>query len=69
MQKLYNLSKKLLELRKQYKYTQHKVAAKLHKSCRAYQAYKHGINVPSLQNFINLAKLYDVSCDELLGTE
>lgn len=67
MQELYNLSKNLFELRKQYGYTQQEVSAKIGITYQAYQAYEHGITVPTLQNFIKLAKLYDVSCDELLG--
>lgn len=69
MQELYNLSKNLIELRKQFGMTQQEVAAKLNITYQAYQAYEHGVSVPTLQNFIKLAKLFDISCDELLGIE
>lgn len=66
MEELYNLSKNLKDLRKQYGYTQAYVASQIGINCSSYQAYEWGVNVPSLQNFIKLAKLYEVSCDELL---
>ncbi len=66
MEELYNLVKNLKDLRKQYGYTQAYVAEQIGIKCQSYQAYEWGVNVPSLQNFIKLAKLYDVSCDELL---
>lgn len=67
MKELYNLSKNLHELRKQYNYTQQFVAMKIGITYQSYQAYERGISVPTLQNFIKLAKLYDVSYDDLLN--
>lgn len=67
MQELYNLSKNLIELRKQYGYTQQYVASYLGITYQSYQAYERGITVPTLQNFIKLSKLYEISCDELLS--
>ncbi len=66
MNELINLSKNLRELRKQYGYTQKYIADKIGTSYQAYQAYELGVAVPTLQNFIKLAKLFDVSYDELL---
>lgn len=66
MQELYNLSKNLKELRKQYGYTQTYVANQIGITCSSYQAYEWGITVPTLQNFIKLAKLYEVSLDDLI---
>lgn len=66
MQELYNLSKNLKELRKQFGYTQTYVAKQIGITCQSYQAYEWGVTVPTLQNFIKLAKLYDVSLDELV---
>lgn len=66
MQELYNLSKNLKDLRKQFGYTQTYVAQQIGITCQSYQAYEWGITVPTLQNFIKLAKLYGVSLDELL---
>lgn len=66
MEEIYNLSKNLKELRKQYGYTQNYVATQIGVTCSSYQAYEWGTALLSLQNFIKLAKLYDVSCDDLL---
>ena len=63
------LSNRLFELRESNNYTQMDVAAKLGVSYQSYQAYERGIAVPTLQNFIKLAKLYDVSTDYLIGRE
>ncbi len=67
MQELYALSKNLTELRKQYGYTQKEVAERIGITYQSYQAYERGIAVPTLQNFVKLANMYEVSCDELLG--
>ena len=66
MNDLYNLAKNLKILRLQYGYTQKQVAEKLGIATQSYQAYEWGVNVPTLQNFIKLARLYDVSLDDLL---
>ena len=66
MNDLYNLAKNLKALRLQYGYTQKQVAEKLGIATQSYQAYEWGVNVPTLQNFIKLARLYDVSLDDLL---
>ncbi|MDE5896503.1 MAG: helix-turn-helix transcriptional regulator [Clostridia bacterium] len=66
MNELYSLSKNLRTLRKQCGYTQKEVAEKLEIRHQSYAAYENGITVPTLQNFIKLARLYDVSLDELL---
>ena len=67
MKELFNLSENLHELRKQFGYTQKQVAEKIGITYQSYQAYERGIAVPTLQNFIKLAKLYDVSYEELLN--
>ena len=66
MEEQYRLSKNLKALRKQFGYTQTYVAEQLGIAYQSYQAYEWGISVPTLQNFIKLAKLYDVSYEELL---
>ena len=66
MEELYNLPKNLKDLRKQFDYTQAYVAQQVGISCQSYQAYEWGVTVPTLQNFIKLAKLYNISLDELL---
>ncbi len=67
MKELYNLSQNIQALRKQYNYTQLYVATKIGITYQSYQAYERGISVPTLQNFIKLAKFFDVSYDELLS--
>lgn len=61
------LAKNLYELRSQFKLTQRDVADKLNISYQSYQAYEIGKAVPTLQNFIKLADIYDVSLDYLIG--
>ena len=57
----------LYELRTQSGWTHTDVAEKLNIKYQSYQAYELGISIPSLQNFIALAELYDVSLDYLVG--
>lgn len=57
----------LYELRTQNGWTQSEVAEKLFIRYQSYQAYELGISLPTLQNFIALAELYDVSLDFLIG--
>ena len=64
---LKKLPSTLYELRLQNGWTQTDVADKLHIRYQSYQAYELGISIPSLQNFIALAELYDVSLDFLVG--
>lgn len=66
MEELYNLAKNLKELRKQFGYTQKYVAEQIGITFQSYQHYEWGLTVPTLQNFIKLAKLYNVSYEELL---
>lgn len=53
-------------LREQYGYTMKYVADQLGIAYQSYQCYERGLTVPTLQNFIKLAKLYDVSLDDLI---
>ena len=66
MEELYNIAGNLKRLREKYHYTQQYVAKEIGITCQSYQAYEWGVNVPTLQNFIKLARLYDVSLDDLL---
>ena len=66
MEELYKLSKNLKDLRKQFGYTQTYVAEKIGISFQSYQHYEWGLTVPTLQHFIKLAKLYNLSLDELI---
>lgn len=66
MKELLNLSKNLKDLRKASGMTQKQVAEKLQIAYQSYQAYELGLTVPTLQNFIKLTKLFDVSYEDLL---
>lgn len=66
MQELYNISKNLKALRLQYGFTQSYVAEKIGIKYSSYHAYEAGIALPKLKHFIALAKLYDVSLDDLI---
>lgn len=66
LQELYKLPEKLKALRRQYGYTQQFVAEQLGITPQSYHAYEAGITIPTLPNFIKLARLYDVSLDDLL---
>lgn len=67
MKELLILSTILKELREKHAYTQKYVAERLGIKYQSYQAYELGITVPTLQNFIKLADIYDVSLDYLIG--
>lgn len=66
MEELKNLAKNLKDLRRQFGYTQTQVAEQIGITCQSYQHYEWSLTVPTLQNFIKLAKLYGVGLDELL---
>ena len=67
MKELNSLAKNLKELRTQTGLTQKEVASRLGIAYQSYQAYELGITVPTLQNFIKLAKLFDISYEDLLN--
>lgn len=60
------MAKNLKELRLQFGYTQAYVASQIGISCQSYQDYEWGNTVPTLENFVKLARLYDVAMEELL---
>ena len=66
MKELYNLPKNLKDLRKQYGYTQKHIAEQLGITYQSYQNYELGVTVPTLQNFIKIAKLYNIAYEDLL---
>jgi len=66
MEELRKLADNLKNLRNQFGYTQTFVAKQLGITYQSYQAYEWGTAVPTLPNFIKLAKLYSVSLDELV---
>ena len=60
---------KLKELRKENGKTQEEIAKKISVSRQVYANYENEINEPPLNSLINLAKLFNVSTDYLLGLE
>lgn len=66
MDELKNLANNLRTLRLQYGLTQRQAAERIRITYQSYQAYERGIAVPTLQNFIKLAKLFDVPYEDLL---
>ncbi len=62
-----NIKNELVTLRKSYRFTQKDVAKQLGITHQSYQAYESGLTVPTLQNFLKLCLVFDVSPNELLG--
>ena len=60
------LSLRLIYLRKQKGYTQCEVAEILNISRSALSKYEKGNRVPNIEILMQLASLYNVSCDYLL---
>ena len=61
------LAKRLKELRLENGYTQMQLADKLHIKQQSYIRYEYGSGQPSLETLVELAKIYNVSTDYLLG--
>ncbi len=59
--------KRLRILRKKYGYTQAFVASQLNLKYHTYNNYEIGCREPSFDTLIDIAKLYNVSIDYLLG--
>ena len=58
---------RLIELRKQYGYTQIMMAEKLNIKQPSYIRYEKGESEPTLENLVKIADVFDVSVDYLLG--
>lgn len=63
----FNLSQRLVELRKVHGFSQREVAEMIGTDTRAYQRYELGERVPVISSIVALARLYGVSTDYLLG--
>lgn len=62
-------SKRLYELRKELNLSQNELAKKISVTQKAVDFWEKGINEPKASYIINLANLFDVSTDYLLGLE
>ncbi len=60
------LANKLTKLRKEHGYTQEELASKLNVSRQAISKWERGEASPDTDNLIELAKLYNISLDELI---
>lgn len=58
---------KLIELRKKHNYTQEYVSSYIHVSRGGYSQYETGKRIPSSESLLKLAKLYNVSIDQLIN--
>lgn len=61
------LSNRLRELRKSNKLSQSDIADKLNLTASAYGFYEQGKNIPSSKTLSEIADIYDVTTDYLLG--
>ena len=64
-----NLYKNIKQYRVELAFTQKQVATKMNITYQAYQAYELGIALPTLENFIKLCEIFDVTPNELLDFE
>ncbi len=60
---------RLIEQRKQFKYTQRQMAEFLQMAQPSYIRYENGSSEPTLENLVKIADLLDVSVDYLLGRD
>lgn len=61
------ISEGLKRFRQAFKLNQREVAAALKIPYQSYQGYEYGRNIPSAKIIVNLANIYKVSADYLLG--
>ena len=64
-----NLANRLKELRRLSNLTQRQTSLKLGVTERSYQRIESGENIPKLSNLIELANIFNVSLDFLVGRE
>lgn len=65
----YDFGKRLQELRAERGYSQSTVAKLLKLTKQAISGYENNTSTPSVESLVNLALLYHVSTDYLLGLE
>lgn len=61
------LHERIVELREDKDWTQEKLARRLHVSRSSVLAYEQGVSQPSCEVLLQLAELFDVSLDYLMG--
>ena len=63
------LSTRIRQLRQQSNMTQRELAEAINVAHNTISQYEHGLNFPSLEVVLKLARLFDVSTDYLLGND
>ena len=69
MEDFYDLGLRLKELRKTKRMTQRQVATRLNMGISTISGYDNNTKTPSLEALVDLARLYNVSTDYLLGVD
>lgn len=69
MEDFYDLGLRLKELRKTKRMTQRQVATRLNMGISTISGYENNTKTPSLEALVDLARLYNVSTDYLLGVD
>jgi transcriptional regulator with XRE-family HTH domain len=65
--KLINLHLTVKQLRTGDGLTQKQVADKMGVAYQSYQAYEAGLTLPTLENFLKLCEIFDITPNELLN--
>jgi transcriptional regulator with XRE-family HTH domain len=65
--KLANLYYTLILFRKSDGLTQKQVADKIGITYQSYQAYEMGLSLPTLENFLKLCEIFDITPNDLLN--
>ena len=63
------IGERLKKLRESYDLSQKEVASILGLSYSGYNCYENDIRIPTIENIIKLAELYNVTTDYILGIE
>jgi len=69
MEEPFDFGKRLQELRKQKGYSQSFVAERVNVSKQSIYGYENNVQSPSVETLVDLALLYNVSTDFLLGLD
>lgn len=64
-----DIGKNIVRLRNEKGYTQEALASLLHVSCAAISKWEHGSSCPDISTLPILARIFDISIDELLNFE
>lgn len=68
-QELFSLADRIRMIRESHDMTQSQLAKKLHITRSAVNGWEMGLSVPSTQCIVEMAKIFNISSDYLLGME